>query len=168
MPKFTVTHEIHCDVDTFWKLFFDQAFNEAMYKQGLHFPEFRVLEQRETDREIVRKVAGQPKMDMPGPVAKVLGSGFRYTEEGTFDKATRTWRWKMTPSTMADKLRQEGTLRVEPAGEGRVRRVAELVNEAKIFGIGGMLEGFAEKSLRQGWDDSARFMNGWISEGKAR
>jgi hypothetical protein len=34
---------------------------------------------------------------------------------------------------MADKLRQEGTLKVEAIGAGKVRRTAELINEAKVF-----------------------------------
>jgi hypothetical protein len=164
MGKFTVTHEIRCDVDTFWKVFFDKAFNEKLFLEALGFPEFKVIEQRETDTQIIRKVSGVPKMNMPGPVQKLLGSNFRYTEDGTFDKATKIWRWKMTPSTLADKLRQEGTMRIEPVGADRVRRIAELVNEAKVFGIGGLMESAAEKQLREGWDHSAVFMNDYIAK----
>jgi hypothetical protein len=166
MPTFTLTHEIHCDVDTFWKIFFDKTFNEELYRKGLGFPEFTVLEQKETPTGVSRRCAGQPKLNMPAPVMKLLGSGFRYTEDGTWDAATKTWRWKMTPSAMADKLRQEGKLTVSAAGEGKVRRVAELINEAKVFGVGGLLESSAEKQLREGWDQSAVFMNQWIKDGR--
>lgn len=167
MGKFTMTHEIRCDADTFWKIFFDKTFNETLFRKELGFPDYNILEQRETDAEIFRKISGQPKLDMPGPIVKVLGSGFRYTEEGRLDKATKTWRWKMTPSTLADKLRNEGTMRIEPAGEGKVRRVTDMVMEAKIFGIGGLLESSTEKQMRAGWDASAVFMNKWIADGKA-
>lgn len=164
MPTFRVTHEINCNVETFWKTFFDKEFNEKLYKEGLGFPEFSVVSQNETDDKITRKCAGKPKMNMPGPVMKLLGDGFRYTEEGSFDKATKVWRWKMTPSTLADKLRQEGTLKVEPIGDNKVRRTAELINEAKVFGIGGLLESSAEKTLREGWDKSAAYMNEWLAK----
>jgi hypothetical protein len=167
MGKFTVTHEINCDADTFWKVFFDKAFNEELFRKELGFPEYNILDQRETDTEIVRKVAGQPKMNMPGPVMKVLGPGFKYTEEGRLQKATKTWTWKMTPSTLADKLRQTGTMRIEPVGDNKVRRVTEISMEAKIFAIGGLLESSAEKQLREGWDKSAMFMNQWLAQGKA-
>lgn len=163
-----MTHEIHCDVDTFWKLFFDKEFNERQYKEALGFPEFSVVEQRETDTQITRRAAGMPKMNMPGPVQKVLGSNFRYVEDGTFDKATKTWRWKMTPSVLAEKLRQEGTLRVEAVGDNKVRRVAELINEAKIFGVGGLIESAGEKQLRDGWDTSAAFMNQYLKQQAAK
>mgnify|MGYP000550084562 FL=1 len=159
MGKFTVVHEINCSVDTFWKTFFDKEFNEKLYRDGLGFPEFSVLEQRETDTQILRKAAGQPKMNMPGPVAKLLGNNFRYVEDGTFDKASKVWHWKMTPSVLADKMRQEGTLRIEPIGDNKVRRTAELLIEAKIFGVGGLMESAAEKGLREGWDQSAVYMN---------
>lgn len=164
MGKFTLTHEINCDAETFWKLFFDKTYNERLYREALGFPAYDILEQTETDTQIVRKVAGQPKMNVPGPVMKLLGAGFRYTEDGTFDKKTQIWRWRLTPSTLADKLRQEGTMRLEPIGQGKVRRVAELINEAKVFGVGGLIESSAEKSLREGFDQSAVFTNQYVKQ----
>lgn len=167
MSKITLTHEINCNLDTFWKLFLDKAFNEKLYKEKLGFPEYTILEQVETDTEIIRRAAGQPKMDLPGPVAKLLGPGFRYTEEGRLNKATRVWAFKLTPSTLADKLRNEGTVRAEPVGDNKVRRITELIIEAKIFGVGGLVESTAEKQFRQGWEDSAVYMNQWIADGRA-
>ncbi len=166
MGNFTVTHEINCDAETFWKIFFDKSFNERLFKDVLGFPEFTILEQNETDTQITRKVSGTPKMTLPGPVTKLLGNNFRYTEDGTFNKATKIWSWKMQPSTLADKLRQEGKMRIEPIGDKRVRRIAEIVNEAKIFGVGGLIESSAEKGLREGWDQSASFMNKYLTEAR--
>jgi hypothetical protein len=164
MGKFTMTHEINADADTFWKVFLDKEFNESLYTGTLGFPDFKVLEQTETDTTISRKVAGQPKMDVPGPVAKLIGPGFRYTEEGSMNKSERVWRWKMTPSTLADKLFTSGVVRLEKIGEGKVRRIAEMSVEAKIFGVGGLIEGSAEKQMRDGWDKSAVYMNKWLDE----
>lgn len=163
MAKFTVRHEINCDEDTFWKLFLDEAFNNELYLKALGFPEFKVISQRDTDTETVRTVKGQPKMNLPGPIAKLLGSGFSYTEEGRLDKKTKVWRWKMTPSTLADKMRNEGTMRIEKVGDNKVRRIADLEIEAKIFGIGGLLESTSEKELTEGWAKSAVFMNEYIA-----
>lgn len=163
MGKFTVTHEINCNAETFWKVFFDKDFNTKLYKENLGFPEFTIVDQRETDSDLVRKVKGTPKMEVPAPVAKVLGSNFSYTEEGKFNRATKIWQWKMIPGNMADKLRNEGTLRIEPVGDTKVRRVAELIVEAKInFMVNGLIESSAEKQLRDGWDKSAVFMNNWL------
>jgi hypothetical protein len=166
MSKFTMTHEINCDEETFWKIFFDRDFNMKLYKEELGFPAFDILEQRDSDTEIFRKAKGTPKMDMPGPVQKLMGSGFSYTEDGRLNKATKTWTWKMNPSTMADKIRNEGSMRVEKVGDNKVRRVADVTIEAKVFGVGGLIESSAEKQLRQGWDQSAVFMNRWIETHK--
>ncbi|KYF87947.1 DUF2505 domain-containing protein [Sorangium sp. So ce296] len=167
MGKFTITNEINCNVDTFWKLFLDKTFNEELYRKELGFPEYTITEQVETETEIIRRSAGKPKMNLPGPVEKLLGSGFRYTEEGKLNKATKVWTFKLTPSTLADKMRNEGVVRVEAIGDNKVRRIAEIFIEAKVFGVGGLLESSAEKELRQGWEESAVFMNKWIAQGRA-
>ena len=167
MGKFTVTHEIHCNEETFWKVFFDRDFNMDLFLKELHFPEYSILEQRETDQSIVRKVSGTPKMDVPAPVMKLLGPGFKYVEEGTFDKATKRWSFQMTPNVLHGKLFNKGNMRAEPVGEARVRRIAEIVVEAKVFGVGGLLESTGEKQIRQGWDSSAAFMNRWLKKAQA-
>ena len=168
MPNIVLTHELNCDTDTFWKIFFDKAFNETLFRKKLGFPRFDIVEQREDDREIFRKVSGQPKMDLPGPVAKLVGSSFTYVEEGRFDRASKTWKWKMTPSTLADKMRTEGTVRAEASGTGKCKRIANMLIEAKMFGIGGLMESSAEKNMRDGWDKSALYINEWIAEGHAK
>ena len=164
MGKFTVTHEIHCNAERFWKVFLDKDFNNELFKNYLAFPAFQIVEQTESDTEIVRRITGQPKMDMPGPIAKLLGSNFGYREEGTLNKKAGLWQWKMIPSTLADKLRNEGTMRVEPVGDSKVRRIADITIEAKIFGVGGLLESTSEKQLREGWDRSAQFLNDWLKK----
>lgn len=162
MGKFAIQHEIKCDVDTFWRVFFDQEYNKRLYLDGLGFSAYEILEQRETPDTITRKVKGTPKMNVPGPIAKLLGSSFSYVEDGSFDRATRLWKWKVTPSALAEKTRNEGSLRVEPVGADRVRRIAEIFVEAKVFGVGGLIESSLEKQLREGWDASVPFMHKWL------
>jgi hypothetical protein len=125
-----------------------------------------VLDLKETDKEIVRRAKVTPKMDAPAPVAKVMGSSFSYIEEGTFDRATKVYRWKSTPSQMAEKVKTTGEVRAEPAGEGKVKRISVFHYEAKIFAIGGLVESSIEKSLRSGWEKSAAFFNEWLKKNR--
>jgi hypothetical protein len=165
MNRFSVQHVIHCDEDIFWKLFFSRPFNARMYSEVFKFPEFEIIEEHEDERAIVRKATGQPRVNaMPEAVQKMLGSNFRYVEESVFDKTAKTWRWTMTPNRLHDRLRNEGVLRLEPDGPARVIRRVDVTVEAKIFGVGKVLEGLAEKELRAGWDRSAVFLNAWLSE----
>lgn len=163
MGSFTMTHDIDCDVERFWKLFWDRDFNAKMFAH-LEFPKWEIVEQKETDKEIVRIIKATPKLDMPGPVAKVLGPGFGYTEEGRFDKATQRFRFVITPSTLQGKLKNEGTIRIEPRDGGKCRRIVDMVAEAKVFGIGGMLESMSEKSFKEGWAKGAQFINDWVTK----
>jgi hypothetical protein len=165
MPKIHLTHEINCDVETFWKIFFDPSFNEKFYKEELQFQEFKSTD-RDTPQATSRTIQAMPKMDVPGPVAKLLGSSFRYTEEGTREKTSNLWRWKTTPSSLADKIRNEGTMRVEASAPGKTRRIVEITIEVKMFGVGGLMESMAEKTLRDGWEKSALAMNRLLASQK--
>jgi hypothetical protein len=163
MKKLEKRHTIDCDVDTFWKVFFDPEFNKELYLKALGFTKYDVLEQTDTGR----RVRGTPKVNMPKPVMALIGEGFSYVEEGRFDKAGSAYRWKMTPSTMADKFKNEGSIRVEPAGEGKCTRIDEATIEAKVFGIGGMIESSTETEVASSWDKTCSFMNRWLREKKA-
>ena len=164
MPIIHLKHEIPCGEERFWKLFFDKEFNERLYREARGFPCFEVLETKETDAQITRVAKGQPKMNAPAAVQKVMGANFRYTEHGTFDKATKSFRWKMTPSTLEGKIKQDGGVRTETAGEGKVWRLVELIIEAKVFLVGGLIEAMAEKQLRDGWETSASYMGQWLKD----
>lgn len=161
---FTLTHELDCDADRFWEVFFDVDFTSRLYKEELGFPEWKLESEREEGNQLVRIVRATPRMDVPAAVAKLIGSGFSYVEEGRFDKTAKTYRWNIKPSTLEGKLRNEGTVRCENLGPSKSRRVVEVVLEAKVFGVGGLIEGAVEKGLREGWEKSASSTNRWVKE----
>ena len=110
-----------------------------------------------------RRVRGRPKMNVPNAVAKLLGDRFAYEEEGRFDARAQKWSWKMKTSTLTDKLHNAGTVTIERVGEDTCVRVSEIEMEAKVFGVGGLLEKTTEEEYSSGWEASARFMNKWIA-----
>lgn len=164
MRRFTMTHEFDCTPETFWKLNFDKAMNEAMYRDGLGFPDYTVQEFRETDTEIFRRTLATPKMDLPAAVQKILGSNFRYTEETRFNKATKACTFKGIPSVQPEKLKTDGTMRVDALPNNRCKRTIEITSEANIMLVGGLLEETGEKNMRASYDKSASFTNRWINE----
>lgn len=162
MATFTMTHDIDCDSERFWKLFFDRDFNHALFK-ALEFREWNLVEQTEDEKGgVLRRVQAIPKMDLPGPLAKLLGSNFGYSEEGRFDPEAKKFRFVIKASTMAEKLRNEGTVRCEDAGPGKCRRIVDVIAEAKVFGVSGLIESTFEKDYRVGWAASADFTNKWL------
>src|SRR5258708_2336254 len=144
------------DVDPFWELFFDREYSTAQAVEAIGLTSFRIVEQVETERKIFRKVIGTPKLDLPGPVARLVGSAFMFTEEGTFDCDAKVWVWKHTPS---DKLESGGRVLAEPMGTGRVRLVSQFRIHAKMFGLEPLLESTLERHLPMGCDRSVVFMN---------
>lgn len=161
MTTFTMTHELDCDQERFWTLFFDNELNHAIFAH-LEFPEWTIVEERDDAKEHVRIVKATPKIELPAAVQKLLGASFGYTEEGRLDKATSVWHFDVKPSTMASKLINTGTVKCEPAGPGKCKRITEMFMEAKVFGLGGIIESSMERGSRIGWGKSATFINQWI------
>lgn len=162
--KVTISHDFNTDAETFWsRIFFDAEFNRSLYKDGLQFPEYEVLEERDAGDHVVRRVRVVPRQDAPAAVQKLVGGRFSYIEEGRFDKAAKRYTFRVVPSAMADKIRSEGELRIEPAGPRKVRRVVEMTIDVKIFGVGGIVEGFVSKSMQDSYAQAATFTNQWIA-----
>ena len=161
MTKFTMTHALGCDAERFWQLFFDRDFNAKLY-DALEISDYSIDTRKDDDKELVRVVRGTPKVDIPGPLRKLLGDRFSYQEDGRFDRAAKTFRFVISTSALKEKLRSEGTVRCESLGEGKSQRVVDVSIEAKILGLGGVLESSAEKSYRSTWARSADFLNDFL------
>jgi hypothetical protein len=166
MPEVTLRHEIDTDEDTFWsKICFDETFNKKLYEGALKFPGWKVLDSKEDDAKITRRVQVDPPVsDLPGALKKVIGDRLAYTEEGTFDKKAKRYTFKVTPSTMAEKTKINGELWVEKISDKKIRRLCRIAVEVKVFMVGGMVEDRIMADLRKSYDDSTAFTNQFLKE----
>jgi hypothetical protein len=166
MPEITLRHEIETDEDTYWaKCVFDADFNRRLYLEALKVPEWRILDSRSDDATIWRRVQVDPPTgNMPGPVKKVIGDRLSYVEEGTFDRKTRRYAFKVTPSTLADKTKVVGDMWVEKQGDKRCARVTKISVEVKVFMVGGLVEDRILSDLRSSYDNATSFTNQYIKE----
>ena len=167
MARLTLRQEIHCDAATFWQHFFDPELCRRLYVEGLEFPSYTTVRQHETATTIERTVAVEPRLTMPAPLARAFGSSFRYTEEGAFDRASATWRWRMIAGTLPDKISVTGTLRAVPIDADRVAREVEIDIAARVMLLGGLIEDTFKKQLEAGWTRSAEVQNQWLREAAA-
>ncbi|WP_424891518.1 DUF2505 family protein [Streptomyces sp. XH2] len=152
MPQFTVQLNINGPASDVWALLTDDAFLEDLYRNRLQYVQWSVTARRTApEGDLIREVALIPPMNAPAPVQKLLGSGFRQTEESRFDEKQLSWTWRRIPSTMADKIKEEGRVRVEEVPDGGSRLIAETTVECKVFGVGGLMESTAEKHSRHDW-----------------
>lgn len=163
MQRHTMEHEIHCPPERIWALYFDEDFNQQMYREGLGFPACKIT-RRDDDGEILRwGLAMTPKINMPRAVAKIVGDKVGYTEEGEWIRAQNIYKFRIVLAAFGDKVRLAGTMRFVAHGEGRCKRLVEFEAEAKIFGVGKLIEKTAADNTLSGWADSARFINGYLA-----
>lgn len=162
--RLQMDHEYRCGIETFWdKMFFDEEYNRRMFMEGLRYKTFEQLELTDRGDSLLRRVKGCPPSEIPAAIQKVLAD-LSYTEELVWDKATKKARFKNFPASMGSKIRIEGTIWAEPAGEGRVRRKVDMELEAKIFGIGGMIEKIASQAFKENFEKAAHWTNRWLAE----
>lgn len=166
MPEVTLRHEIDTDEESFWsKIVFDEAFNKKLYEGSLKFPTWALLESKEDDAKITRKVRVDPPTgDLPGAMKKVIGDKLSYVEEGTFDKKSKRYTFKVIPSAMPEKTKVSGELWVEKVGDKKVRRMCRISVEVKVMLVGGMIEDRILGDLRKSYDESTAFTNAYIKD----
>jgi len=166
MKTSTSSAVLSCTPDAFWESFFDESYLRALYLDELEARVFDVLEIGEASR----KLRIVPNMKLPAPVAKLIGESFAYEEHGTLDRAANEWTWRMVqPASLdpkskprRDAVTMHGTVRIEPSGDGHCRRTDSFTVEAKIFGLGGLIEASIEKELKNARAKEYALLARWI------
>lgn len=162
--RYTIRHSYEIDPDGFWAMFFDEAYNQALFARHLGFHVYRVLElDRREDGTIMRRTECAPPVEVPAVVRKVIGDSTSYVEEGRFDPKARTFTVDVKPKVGADRIKTRVVIRVEPRGEKRVERIAEIDNTVSVFGVGKVVEAFIEKQTRATYEASDAFTKRWIA-----
>ena len=157
-----------CTPHTLWAHFLDESYLRALYLDELESRAFDVLEIGASSR----KLRIVPKMKLPAPVAKLIGESFAYEEHGALDRATNEWTWHMVQPANLDPKRKprkdavtmRGTVRVEPSGDGHCRRTDRFTVEAKIFGLGALIESSIEKELQTARAKEHAFLARWVEQ----
>ena len=54
MAEVHLSHLYDCSEEKFWELFFDDAFNQRLFREGLQFPVYEQLSYEETETTIRR------------------------------------------------------------------------------------------------------------------
>jgi hypothetical protein len=157
-----------CTPEVFWRVFLDPEYVRGLYLGELQYKRCEVLEITDTSR----KLRIVPKMNLPGPVASLIGDSFMYEDHGTLDRAKNVWTWQMVqPKDLdprakpkKDVVKTRGTVRVEATSDGKCRRTDEVVIEANIFGLSSVIEAAAEKELRAATPKEHAFLVKWIEK----
>jgi hypothetical protein len=162
-----ISHTFDCDVETFWKKFFlDEEFNRQLFLDRLGFSRWQVVRTEETEDGIKRVVDASPSTkDIPGPLKKVLQNGLGYREEGVWSRSKSLYTLRVTPASLPDQIEITGEMRVTAEGSGCRRTYDAFVN-ARIFMVGGLLEGRLLNDVATSYEAAAAFSREWLRQGK--
>jgi len=166
MPDFRIEHTFECSEDTFWsKIIFDDDYNQRLYKERLRFQTWREIK-REDSGDVVRRVieAVPPIGELPAALKAVIGEGIGYEEHGVYEKSGKRYTVTVVPNRLADKVKVAVEITTQPSGPDRCVRVAKGSVNAKIFGVGGMLEKKMIADLEKSYAKSAEFTNAYLKE----
>ena len=154
-----LTHQIECDVETFWRDFVDDAFNRELFLSELGYPAYRVLERKDDGRRVWRRIELTPLLHLPAAVTKIVGNKLSFIEVGEYDGEVYRFSFGPPPGFGADVAVSEGSIRTEPTAQGATQRTIELSCEIRMFGMGRMLESAAIKAARDAYDAHAQALN---------
>jgi len=158
---FTMRHELDCDCETFWRLFFEKDFNEQLFK-ALEFPEWKLLDTRRPTRRSSAPSRRRPRWRrrrrrQAARLELRLRRG-RHLRQGDEDAQVR-----LKPNVMTEKLRNEGTVKCEPRAMARAPASSRSSPRPRSSSRR-MIESSFEKSFRTGWQKSADFINKWVKD----
>ncbi len=158
MKTVTASVVLPCTPSAFWDAYLDPEYSRTVYLGELGYKALEVLETTST----TRRLRVTPKLNVPGPIAKLIGDAFTYEDHGTLDREKNVWTWRMMPPSNGPERKNvvttRGTIRVEAIGESQCRRTDELIIEAHVFGLGGVIESSAEKEARTAWDKEFAYL----------
>ena len=156
--KLTLHDDLDCTPERFWALYFDPDYTTRLHREALGSTSIEILGQHgDLARGLERTLRYGQRPDAPGPVKRLFGEEILSTEVSTYDPATSTARFSLTPGTLADKTDITGTITVEPNGDG-CRQTFSLEARVKIFGAGPVVERFVERQARATQSKAVAFM----------
>jgi hypothetical protein len=165
MAETRIEHVLSCTDDTFWKVFFDPAFNQKLYYEILGFESWKLVSLDDKEDTIERVVDVVPKMEgLPGPLKKLVEGGAGYREKALFTKSKKRLTMTATPTVLEGKLTISGVMFTEPVGADKVRRVYDQSVTAKVFGVGGLIENRIIADVKASYDKATAFTNQWVKD----
>ena len=163
MGKFTVTHEINCNAETFWKTVLRQGLQQqALPRSPSGSRTSRSSSRQETETTSPARSRASPRWTCPAP-CEAPRARLPYTEEGSFEKADR----HLALEDDAQHPRRQAATRAassasSPSATTRSAASPRSPSRPRSSASAGSSRSSAEKQLRDGWDKSAVFMNKYL------
>lgn len=158
--KFVIRQVLDCSADVFWEhIFRSEEFNRFLY-EGLGFDYRLELATPETG---YRRAKVWPTTEMPRSLSAIFGDGFHYVEEGKFDPEAERYEFRVIPSAAQDRIRAKGVVRIEAMSENQCERVVDFDIDARVLGVGRLIESYLVAGTREQYAKNAALVNEYLS-----
>ena len=161
--KYRIEDTFDVSAEHYWKTFFDQEFNAALWPAlAIEWEPLELDRKGEgSDLVIVRKQRLTPKREMPAIISKFVKGKLTYVEQNVFTAKDNTMKTTTTPSFMADKIDTSGTFRIEVLGPNKVNRIWDGNCEVSIPLVGGKIEKILVDEVRESYRKATEFTRKW-------
>lgn len=162
MSHFKFVHEQNCDPARYWEVFFDEAYNLAIYKHvGTKERKFLEMQDHGATKTWVLRVF--PERDLPDFVKKLIHGDLGYIEHATMDKAKNRIESRIEPTLFKDKTKINAVYTIESIAPGKVRRIFEGDVHVSFPLVGKKVENIILTDMEKAYDAIAVFTNEWLA-----
>ncbi|MEE2787557.1 MAG: DUF2505 family protein [Myxococcota bacterium] len=162
--KFSIGGEYEVSTETFWNhVFFRDDFTHALYFDGLGFERVEILDTSLAETgDRTRHLLVQPRLNIPRLIRGRIGDRLTYVEEGQFDAKRQRWQTVLRLKGWEDKVKIRSEMSFTDIGRNHALRHVEFDIEARVMGLGRLVERFLEGTLRESYEDARMMTNMWI------
>lgn len=158
-------HLVDCSLANSWSTFLDDALQQEIFTVDLGFSNYRVCERRDGAEVVTRRIEITPKLDLPGPAKKIVGSVFRYVETGELRDQVYQFKILKPHGVESGSATCHGRMRAESAGDG-TRYIIDVSIEIRMPLVGKMLESVAVQAISDAYGAHARALNRRLHAGR--
>ena len=160
--KLYVRHAFDCTPETFWKMYWDDAFDEMLRRDAT--VERELVWERSEGTVSARRLRFTPDKELPRPVAKLIGAQkLIYEQENRFDASQGTMTWEVIPTFLPGKFSASGTFHVRPTPAGCERIVDGNIGVNVRF-IGGQIEKAVVAEILESYEKTTVTCREWLTK----
>ena len=166
--KLDVTHTIAVNAEKLWNFYHSPQY-EAYYPSRIGLQAYEVIETKETDQYVYRRVRVVPQIpsaaqSLVNKVLKMNGIAYEETQKRYKDPKRMWLEWGTLLPMVQDKIHIEGTLEFVPVDDRSCKRILRGDVQVKVFGVGGQIEKMIISGVTDTYEKMARIAEQYARE----
>lgn len=165
--RYKIIDNFETNTERLWGIFFDEAYNLALYNHLKIKRRLVKLEER-PDGSVCRVQHLTPRNSTPEFIRRISSGDIAYTEKLEYDPHTSLARVTTTPSFKAGYMTTRGVFTIAPNTDGSVKRSWSAVCHCSVPFIGGRIEKHIVREVRINYAKTTAFTRRWLERTAVR